>query len=222
MPIDDWEPQDLTPAPDPSSEEVTDLEALQRGSWMEKIRFAWRGEDKAILERIETGAGQVFANLFGDAVVEIDRFYMALRVPRQRNGIAVLDAQNRQVWETGEDNRPIERWDQLTGQDLEQTLMNLQRIKMGIVTQVNRLKNEAIYAKMLSDDIKDEAWGTVMQGTQGDRSARANRQSRVDRYHSYFRYVVWSNADVFLQELAAFMRRLEKVRDWRTWGDRGK
>jgi hypothetical protein len=206
--------------PDLASEEVADLEALQRGSWMEKIRFAWRSEDDLILKRIESAGEEMFAELFGDAITEVERFYASLRVPRTRNGMAVLDAEQRQVWETDDRGRPIEDWNQLTGQDIEEVLMNLQRIKMWIAPEVTKLKNQAVYSKMIPDDIKDDNWGKVVQGTQGDRAARANRASRTDRYHAFFRYCLWSTAETFEKELVQFMRRLEKVRDWRTWGDR--
>jgi len=182
---------------------------------MEKIRFAWRSEDEAILKRIEIASDEQFAEMFSDAVTEVERFYACLRVPRTRDGIAVLDAQQRQVWETDEKGRPLENWDQLTGQDLEQTLMNLQRIKMWIAPEVTKLKNSAVYGKMIANDAHDEAWGQVMQGTQGDRTARANRTSRIDRYHAFFRYCLWSTADAFLKELVDFMYRLKDVRYWR-------
>jgi hypothetical protein len=59
-----------------------------------------------------------------------------------------------------------------------------------------------------------------MDGTVAERTARANRESRQDRYHAYMRFYFWSHADVFLKEIQAFMRRLEKIRDWRMWDGR--
>lgn len=211
---DSFKPEEPEPSPEVTPEEVTDLDALQRSSWMEKIRFAWRSEDEEILKRIEAAADDMFAEMFTEAITEVERFYAALRVPRTRNGIVVLDSQQRPVWEKDERGY-VERWDQLTGQDIEQIIMNLSRIKMWLSPQVNKLKNQAVYGKMAADDAKDDAWGKVMQGTQGDRTANANRHSRVDRYHAFFRYSLWSTADVFLKELVDFMFRLKDVRNWR-------
>ena len=56
---------------------------------------------------------------------------------------------------------------------------------------------------------------SVMVGTQGDRQAKANTVSRPDRYHAFFRYVLWSHADVFLREINTFAARLKDVRYWR-------
>jgi hypothetical protein len=201
--------------PEAPPEDVVDLENLQRGHFLDKIRFIWRTEDQSFLDRIEAVADEQFAKLFSEAISSVDRFYEALYTPRYRNASPVVDRFGRQMWETGNDGKPIENWDQLTGQDIEQVLMNLQRIKMTNAPAINKLKNEAIFAKMRADDIKDDTWQSVMQGTQGDRTARANTRSREDRYHAYFRYYLWSVADIFNRELVDFVFRLKDVRYWK-------
>jgi hypothetical protein len=204
------------PPADPPSE-VVDLEALERGKWLDKIRFSWRSEDDGILRKIEAAAGEMLNELFGEAMVEVDRFYEALRVPLYRDGARVVDSEGRQVWKV-ENGKLVESWDQLTGQDIEQTLMNLQRIKMSLSLDINRLKNEAVFAKMSADDVKYDNWGKIMTGTVGDREARVNRDSRQDRYHAYFRYYLWSTADTFYREIIDFIFRLKDIRYWRIQG----
>jgi hypothetical protein len=125
----------------------------------------------------------------------------------------VVDAEGRQVWKI-ENGHVVENWDQLTGQDIEQVLMNLQRLKMSISMDVNRLKNQAIYAKMAATDIKDDSWDKS-GSTVSDREAYSNQQSRVDRYHFFFRYYLWTCADTLLREIIDFMFRLKDVRYWR-------
>lgn len=199
------------------SDEVVDVEALQNGKFLEKIRFVWRREDEEILDRIRAAASEMFEELFGEAVVEVDAFYGSMRVPVQRNGVVQYDAKGRQLWveDPNRPGKPLERLDQLTGQDIEQALANLQRLKMELALDVNRLKNESVFAKMGADDVKDESWPKAMSGTQGDKAARANRDSRVERYHAFFRYYLWSVADAFFQEIVDFIWRLKDLRNWR-------
>ncbi len=207
---------DNVPEAEASLEEDVTPDILRRGYFYEKIKFAWDPTDELILDRIEGAADQKFAELFGEAISEIDGFYGSLRVPKLRNGIAVLDTHGRQVWEIdGETGNPKESWDQLTGQDIEQTLMNLQRIKMTIAPAVNRLKNEAIFAKMVAGDSRDDTRVSTKSGLADDKAAKANKDSRVDRWHAFYRYVLWSTVDTFQKEMIDFTFRLKDVRYWR-------
>jgi hypothetical protein len=211
-------PENEPPAelPEGAPESVVDLETLEQGRWFDKIQFAWRREDDAILSKIQIAADEMAADIFAEARREIDIFYAVIRVPKLRNGIVVLDAKNRIVWETIEGtDKPVEDWDQLTGQDIETAIMNLSRMKMDIALEVNKLKNQAMYGKMAADDTKDDNWGKTMSGTQGDKQARVNRESRADRYHSYFRYYLWTVADVIQREIVDFLFRLKDLRNWR-------
>lgn len=195
--------EDPTP-PDPSEdpdEALSNPEAT--APLTEKIRFAWRSSDEAILTRIELAAETQFAALFADAVTVVDNLYAALRVPDGQGGWVMYG------------NRPFEDWDQLTGQDIERAIMDLARIKMFVAPEVNKLKSRAVYAKMTADDAKDVSYKKVVSGTIGDRTARANRDSQQDRYHAFFNYHLWSVADVFLTQLVDLMYRLRDVRNWR-------
>lgn len=190
--------------------EMTDAELLdeEKAPLTDKIRFVWRTEDESILTRIELAAEQQFQQMFGEAIGEMNRFYECLRVAER-----YVDGYP--VWQTNEHGRYVERWDQLTGQDIEQIIMNLSRIKLYVSKEVNRLKSRAVYAKMVADDVKADVWKTVAVGTVGDRTAKANRQSRQDRYHAFFVYHVWKVADTFLSEMIDFQFRLRDVRNWR-------
>ena len=195
-----------------------DLVGEERSSLFTKISFNWRPDDQAILERIKASANALVEETFGDAISVIDRFYEQLRVPEtvQRGGhdMVCRDASGRVVWKRNAEGKVIERWDQLTGTDIEATIADLLRLKLLIAPQVNQLLNEAIYAKHVAADAYDDAWGTVVQGTQGDRTAKANRASRQDRYHAHFRYVLYSTAQALLKEIAIFISRLSDIREW--------
>lgn len=210
-----------TSAPVVEASTITEEAALEASNNLfTKIRFTWRPEERAMLDGIECGSDRVFQELFADAIDEVDSFFAALWVPETdpNTGIARRDVNGRLVWRRNSDGKPLEDWDQLTGQDVEQVLMNLERVKLEIVPRINQLFLEALFARHSASDAYDDAWTSVMEGTQGDRTARSNRESRQDRYHAYFRYYIWSMSNVFLQEITMFMRRLEKVRDWQTWG----
>jgi hypothetical protein len=195
-----------------------DLVAQERNGLFNKISFNWRPEDRAILDRIKASAEGLIEEVFGEAIATIDRFYEQLRVPEtvQHGNAEVVcrGADGRVIWKRNESGKLIERWDQLTGQDIEMTISDLLRIKLFIAPEVNRLLNDAIYAKHVAADAYDDAWGTVVQGTQGDRTAKANRASRSDRYHAHFRFVLYSTSNTLLREIAIFISRLSDIREW--------
>lgn len=186
-----------------------------------KIRFTWRAEDRATLDRIQMSAEAMFDQAFADAIDALDWFYLQLRVPATKDGQLLTDAMGRTVWVQGPDDKPLESWSQLTGQDIEQTLVNLDRIRFTLVPQVNKLFLEALYARHVSQDIYDEKWTKVMDGTQGDKTASSNKESRVDRYHAFFRFYLYSVAKTFLDEITAFQKRLTNVRYWQVNAQKG-
>jgi hypothetical protein len=181
-------------------------------SLFNKIRFNWRPEDRAILERVRIAGNTKFQEMHGSFINTIDKFYESLWVPERHL------PDGRTVWKTDHQGNPVEDWNQLTGQDIEQTLMNLQRIKLHVAPMINDLFLNALYARHVASDVYDDTYTSLLDGTQGDRSARSNRESREDRYHAYFHYHIWSTANTFLQEVNQFMIRLEKIRQWQTWG----
>jgi hypothetical protein len=196
------------PAPDAELEKT--VEELLEEKITDKIRFRWRDEDAIILKRIEAAAEVQFSEMFAGAISEMNIFYVALRVP-ETNEYGVITGQ----WLRDEHGCYVEKWSQLDGQALEQCIMNLMRIKLVTAPQIAKLRNNAIYAKMVADDTKDETWPTVKAGTMGDKASKANRVSRVDRYHAFFNYSLWAVADTFQREIVDFMFRLKDLRNWR-------
>ena len=191
-------------------------------TFFDKIKFNWKPEDAAIMERIEASAATVFADLFSDVVTVIDDFYAAMRVPETTpNGIAVVGPDRRPVWKRDEDGRLIERLDQLTGQDIDQAILELERLLLTVTPRVNRLMLDAVAAHHIQKDAFDSAWFSVVEGTQGDRTARANQRSQQDRWFAFFKYYVYSDAQAFHGEVNAFLKRLENVRFRQTREYRG-
>lgn len=205
-----------TSAPVEQAAAIAEEAALQQeNSLFTKIRFSWKPEDRAILDRIRISADDMFQKAFAEAIETIDAFYLQLRIPEQRDGVVVTGADGRPVWKK-ENGHFVEDWNQLTGQDVEQTLARLARLRMFLAPQVNQLFLDALYARHVASDAYDDAWFEIMDGTQGDRSARSNRASRQDRYAAYFRFYLHSVADTFMKEIASFTRLLENIRFWQT------
>lgn len=204
-----------TSAPVAEAATLTEEAALLAdNSLFTKIRFSWKPEDRVILDRIRIAAEAMTEDAFAEQIDVVDDFFLQLRVPEQRDGIVVRGADGRPVWQTDDAGNPIERWSQLTGQDIEHTLANLERLRFSVAPRVNELFLEALYARHVASDVHDEAWGKVMDGTQGDKSARSNRASQVDHYASYFRFYLYSTAKTLLDEIDRFTKVLTDVRYW--------
>lgn len=191
-------------------------------SIFDKITFRWRSDERSQLDRIRASADTVVAHLFDDAKAAIDDFYAELRIAEinPETGMAVRDRQGRIVWATDERGQPIEKWGQLTGQDIERCLVDLARIKVSVSSQVHELLMEAVFAKHLHDDQYQDAYAELIEETIPGRQAYAARKTRQDKYHAFFRYYLWSTASVLLKEISEFSRVLERVGYWRTLDDK--
>ena len=191
-------------------------------SVFDKIVFRWRSDEKSQLDRIRASADTVMAHLFDDAKTVIDNFYAELRVPEQNpeTGMVQRDQAGRVVWQTDGYGKPIERWSQLTGQDVERCLVDLARIKTSVASQVHELLMEAVFAKHLQDDQYQDAYAELVEETIPGRNAYAARKTRQDKYHAYFRYYLWSTANTLLAEITNFSRVLERVGYWRSQDDK--
>lgn len=182
-----------------------------------KITFRWRADEQSQLERIRAAVDRVMGDLYDDGKQSIDNFYARLRVAEfdPNTGVVTTDSGGRVVWRTDERGKEIEDWSQLTGQDIEQCLMELSRVKLEIAPKVNELLLEAVFAKHIHDDQFQDAYSELVEETIPGRNAYAARKTRQDKYHAFFCYYLWSSAKTFLSEIENFCRVLERVRYWR-------
>lgn len=179
-------------------DESTPLRRDSKKNIFSKIYFQWRTEDKHTLEQCRFAASEMFKEQFSDSIMVLDRFYKALNITRE-DGKPVADKTN---------------WKDISSEDIEQALFELQCLRLTTTPQINELMLEAIYAKNTEQDMYDDAWTAIVDGTQGDRQAYARRKSREDKYHAFFRYYLYSTADTFNRELTAFMYLLKDIRSW--------
>lgn len=196
------------PSQDVADDPVVDMEQGIFG----RIRFSWRKQDRDMRDRFQAASHASFLELFADAISVVDDLYSNMWVPRtNEHGIVMSGPDGRRLWVTDERGRPIEKIEQLTGQDIHQTILSLQKVLLEITPQVEALMIDAVMAHNIAKDHYDDAWFSMVEGTQGDRTARANRESRQDRWHSFFRFALHHTAKSFLAEINAFIRRLDNI-----------
>lgn len=192
-----------------------------KGSIMDRIRFGWRPEDKLVMEQIKSGAEAAYDDLYRETFGVIDDFYEVVRVPRMHNGHVIKDHNGRTVWEVDQYGNIVQDYSKLTGQDIDTALFKLQEIKFYIAPKLNELLLGAIYAKHLYDDAHADAYSSVVEGTVGDREARASRDARQDKYAAFFRFWIYSQGDTFMKELNSLQRLLDRTRDAHIRSGRG-
>lgn len=210
------EHEDAIEDPEAFLDEKNELEFEARRSIFQKVTYKWHNSDRLILEQIEAGSNALFESEFARAIEVIDNFYNELRRPTGKIG-----PDGRPLWELDPDSgNPIEDWGQITGQDIDKALLDLQQIKFVLAPKVNKLLLQAVYAKYVYNDSHDDEWNKVIDGTQLDKTATANQKSKQEKYQAFFRYYLFRSADVFMKEIDNFIRVLEKMREWGIWSQR--
>ena len=201
--------------------EGDDLDTEQRKSIFEKISFSWRPADQNILTRTQALVDEEFAKNFHGTIAIFERFFGAMHVPETHvmggQEMALLDAKGRQVYKRDESGRLVEDYSQLTGQDFEEAILALERLRLEIKPRISQLLADAVYAKHTAGDFHDDVYWKTVDGTINDRTARANRDSRPDRYHAFFRWALWQTSKDFFDEISQFLIYLDKIRTWKSF-----
>ncbi|QOP67036.1 hypothetical protein PBI_SHIFA_193 [Mycobacterium phage Shifa] len=188
-----------------------------RKSIFSKIEFKWRASDQMVMEQMRTGVDRMLTRMYAEARRIMDDFYAQMRIAEINpdTGVRLLDDQRRVIWKRDQNGKIIEDLSQITGQDIEKTLLDIARLKSDLSPRVNALLAEAVFAKHIADDSYQDHYAELLEGTIGDRNAHASLKSREDKYHAYFCWYAWSQANVFLAEVKEFSRLLERIRYWR-------
>jgi hypothetical protein len=192
------------------------MRADLRRSIFAKIEFRWRTADQRILDQIRAGSDWAFKEMFDEAITAMDGIYANLRVPEvNEHGVVIRDSAGRVVWQKDSRGQAVENWSQLTGDDIEKCLFDLTRLRLVLAPQLSELLLEAVFAKHIADDAHQDAYVELLDDTIPARTAYASRKSRSDKYHAFYLYWVYHQADVFMKELVNFCRVLERIRYWR-------
>lgn len=194
---------------------------LEKAGLFSKLEFKWKAEDQLILDRIRAACNTVTMNEYRALQRTLDELYENIRVPELTpNGFPLTDEKGRFVWKRHENGRLVEDWSRMDGMDLEVSIFNLQRSRVELATRTNELLQEAIFAKHIFNDEYYEGYRSLVEGTQGDRTAQANRSTREEKYFSFYRFCLWQSADVLLKEISNLQRVMERIRDWRIWSQK--
>jgi hypothetical protein len=201
-------------------EQVVDEEEPMRSdlrrSIFSKIEFRWRTSDHRILDQIRAAGDGTFKHLYDEAIDVMDNLYATLRIAEvNEHGLVRKDSGGRVLWQKDSRGNEIEDWSRLTGDDLEKCLCDITRLRLALAPQVNELLLEAVFAKHIADDAFSDAYAELLDDTIPGRNAHASKKSRADKYHSFYRYWIYSQADSFMKELVNFCRILERIRYWR-------
>lgn len=184
----------------------------------QKIRYNWRPEDRHSIGQIRAVAERLIEEFFSKTFYIIDELYDSFRtVEVNEHGIVKRDHQGRHVYAKDKFGNPVEDFSLLNGQDIEKALLDLQRERFVTSQRVAELLLEANFAHFSYKDEYWEKYESLLDGTNPLREAKANRETKQAKYHSYFRYYVWYRANEFSKELDNLTRILERIRQWRTW-----
>lgn len=199
-------------------DEVDNVRAEKRRYLFTRMDFHWRPADRAMLEQIRLSAKMTIGELYEVAQRIIDEFYAMMRVPVvTADGVAVLDADRRQVWARDAHGNYVEDIEQITGQDIEKAILDMQRVRVVVASLHAQLLSEAILARHLYDDRWSEGYESLVEGTQGDRNAKASRVARSDKYKAFFHWNLYNHSNAFLIEINAFVRLLDRMVERRAW-----
>lgn len=211
----------LAPEAEELENEGRRVSGLEKSGLFSKLEFKWKKEDQLFLDRVRVAASVVTSREYEALQGALDVLYEGIRVPRlSANNNVVRDENGRVVWERTEDGQIVEDWSRMDGADLEVAIFNLQRSRVELSARVNELLQEAIFSKHILNDEYYEGYRSLVEGTQGDRAAQANRVTREDKYFAFYKYCLWSSADTLLKEIAGLQRVMEKVRDWKMWSQK--
>jgi len=188
------------------------LDQEEKHHLLTQWNFKWQPQDQENLARITSAVNQILGDSFADAFTVLDQFYSLIKKPvKDHQGNDVRDERGRVVWDSGSDDL----WGDLTGQDIEQALLRLARVKLETSTRTAQLLTDAVYAKHIFQDQWYEEYSKALDGTIKDRDARANARTKEAKYLSFFRYCIWVRVEAFQKELSNVVRLLERIRDWR-------
>jgi hypothetical protein len=205
-------------------DEATDLYKEKRRSIFTKMDFRWRPADKAMLDQVRLSADMTMTQLFQAAQAIIDEFYAEMRVPETQfvDGaeVSIFDSHGRQVWKRDSHGNYIEDISQLTGQDVEKAILDMERVRFVVASLHAQLLSDAILARHLYDDRWSSGYESLVEGTQGDRNAKASRESRRDKYKAFFHWHLYNCSNAFLAEINSFIRVLDRMAERQVWGTR--
>jgi hypothetical protein len=178
----------------------------------QKIKPEWREEDRAAVDQIKAAAEAVADDLFGAALSILDSLKSRARQPvLTTTGKIQHDDHGRFVWERDDFGQILEDWDRVAARDIEQALMQLNEVLIATSPEVKERFLETVYAKYVMQDLWHEAYESVLQGTNPQREAVANRKTKDERYNYLFRFWIYTHVNSIESEIRETVRLLERI-----------
>lgn len=175
----------------PETEESESVKKSPYQHLYEKIRPSWRAEDREALRQLRVATDRLVQEEFGTTLDLLDGLYSKVRVAKSGKGKEPLrDQHGRVEWELDEQGQPREDWSRVTTAELEKLLFDLERVRFVVSQRLSELFLEAVFAKNVANDIWYEEYESVIEGTNTERTARANRAYKQDKYFSFYRYYI--------------------------------
>lgn len=201
----------------PETESIYDEKWSKQRSLVQKIKPEWKSEDRAVLSQLKRAAEETYIDIFDASFIILDQLYTTVRVPlRNHGGTVAKDPQGRTMWDTDEFGSYKENWSSLNNTEIDRALIKLQEHKFTISQRVRELFLETVFAKQSLQDDWHENFEKSVEGTTPLREARANRDTRDEKWRYFFNYYVWHMSDGFLKELEQTIALLTRIRDWRS------
>lgn len=206
--------KEMEEAPQGAEEEGDEHRVMHREGkgLLSKLRFEWRPEDLALRQQIQGAVDREFETMFSGVFDVIDNLYAGMRIPlTDRAGQPVIE-EGRAQFEKDENGHFVERWDRLSADEIEDAIFRLAELRLSLAPRVNSLLMDALFAKYRANDEWDDAYTAILEDTVPGRTAKANKKSRMDRYHALFLNWLYTSANAFFREVVAFQRTLENMR----------
>jgi hypothetical protein len=203
-------------------DEESDVLSQERLSIFSRITFRWHTSDQLILSQLRAASQLQWERQLEPAFAILDQLYAEMRIPEQSpDGVVLRDQSGRPIWKKDPDTGLIiETTEQLTGQDLEKALLDLHQLKMTVSEQTNHLLSETMLARYVMKDKEDDLWDSILEGTINDRQAKVGRETRQEKYHYFFHWLLYTNSQTFLKEIISLIKTLGGILDRRIYSQR--
>ncbi len=205
-----------------SADEATtpvETEALpeEREEWFrapgfQRMKVAWEGQDKAMLDRAQHAISRRIWDTFPEALAIMNDIYETVRLkePNPVTSEPMVDGFGFTVWQKDSlTGAYIEDWTLLDSRQKEHFLF---RIATQIFEWEQRsadLWTEAMFSKGMFTERFSIEFDAPIHGTVDDRNARGNKEAAEDRYFAIYNAAVSRKAEAIVRSMNILMLRLK-------------
>lgn len=168
-----------------------------------RISLEWDDDDRDDVEFIQASIEKRIALDYAQAFSMESELLAKVRTP--------LPPGQGQGWAQHADGSYIEDWSRISIQDMEafihaassETFFASQKVIDGYA--------EAVYAKFSYEDAYDEKYASILTGTVGDKTAKAKRHTRKERWLALYKMLYYKKGKEVVDRLDQHVRRVERI-----------